>query len=94
VGSILGSEPGSQSSSAHPSEIIERFISNHDLEPPTPDIQLSTKMAGDLDTVLEEQTVAAVGSRDRGPGKRAVKPNSLYAMDKHDWKLKPKPKRK
>jgi hypothetical protein len=45
-------------------------------------------MADNLDTVLEEQTVAAVSGCDRGPvSKRAVKPNSLNVMDKHDQKL-------
>jgi hypothetical protein len=48
-------------------------------------------MADHLDTVLKEQTVAAVSGCDRGPvSKRAVKPNSLYVMDKHDRKLEPK----
>jgi hypothetical protein len=53
-------------------------------------------MAKDLDAVLEEQAAAAVSGRDQGPGKRAAKPHSLYAMDKHwhDWKPKPKPKHK
>jgi hypothetical protein len=48
-------------------------------------------MADNLDTILEEQTVAAVSGCDRGPvSKRAAKPNSLYVMDKRDRKLEPK----
>jgi hypothetical protein len=78
-----------EDSSAHPDELIESIIANRQHEAPASD-STSISMADDLDTVLEEKAVAAVSSRDRGPGKRIVKPNSLYAMDKHDRKLKPK----
>jgi hypothetical protein len=45
-------------------------------------------MADDLDIDLdldpEELALAAVSGRDRGPGKRAVKPRRLYEMDGND----------
>jgi hypothetical protein len=50
--------------SAHPSEITESLIVNDDLEPPTPASKSSTKMAEDLDAVLEEQAIAAVSGRN------------------------------
>jgi hypothetical protein len=48
-------------------------------------------MADNLDTILKEQTVAAVSGCDQGPvSKRAVKLKLLYVMDKHNQKLEPK----
>jgi hypothetical protein len=41
----------------------------------------------DLDLNLKEIALAAVSGRDRGPGKRVLKPQRLYEMDGNDCKV-------
>jgi hypothetical protein len=76
-------------SSAHPSELIDEFLTDTPSPPLVANVDLED-MADDLDADLdldpEEIALAAVSGRDRGVGKRVVKPRRLYDMDKYDRK--------
>jgi hypothetical protein len=80
-----------EDSSAHPSELIDEFLASSLSQSPITDAVHHTDMADDLDLDLdldlEEVAFDAVSSRDRGPGKRVVKPRRHYEMDGNDGKV-------
>jgi hypothetical protein len=80
-----------EDSSAHPSELIDEFLADPPSQTPIIDAVHHAEMADDLDIDLDldpkELALAAVSGRDRGPGKRVVKPRRLYEMDGNDQKV-------
>jgi hypothetical protein len=81
-----------EDSSEHLSELIDELLANYPSQISVTDAvlyeenQMADDLDLDLDIDLEEIALAAVSSRDRGLGKRVVKPRRLYGMDRNDLK--------